>query len=58
MAVTDAVFKEVVVEGKKRGKTDAWLVEAAKERAAEMAGVSLYELMDLAREQGFRHPWI
>ncbi len=29
VAVTDAVFSEVVLEGKKRGHTDAWLVEAA-----------------------------
>jgi len=32
VAVTDAVFEEVVVEGKKRGKTDAWLIETALEK--------------------------
>ena len=29
VAVTDAVFDEVVLEGKNRGHTDAWSVEAA-----------------------------
>ena len=40
VAVTDAVFSEVVVEGKKLGKTDAWLVEAALEKGT-LSRVSL-----------------
>lgn len=52
-----AVVRRLLIDGIQRRKLEQALMlyredRITKERAAELAGVSLYELMDLVRERG------
>jgi predicted HTH domain antitoxin len=56
-----AVARRLLIEGIERWRLERALRlyhdgQITKERAAEKAGVSLYELMDLARERGIPAP--